>query len=92
MIDDSLRYIIHSTDGRGEIVSITKKFLKGCMMKSEQFENIFFEFRIEMNHTKAYEKAEEVHEKIFGSRRYSSYESFRISTNRDSHRKTLLGS
>jgi hypothetical protein len=78
MMDDTIKYVVHATDGRqGDIVSIPRNFLKGCMMKPKAFDDMVFKLMTEVGtQVKAYEKAEEIHYQVFGCNRYSSYESY----------------
>jgi hypothetical protein len=78
-MDDTLKYVIHALDGNdANFITLPRKFVQGCVMKPEQFDEAVFQFQHEqgLRHTEAYEKAEDLHYKMFGSNRYSSYESF----------------
>ena len=55
---------------------------KMCEMKPEYFNGVFETLIKDMNFNQAYEVCEQAHEKIFGSRKYSSYDSFRRVRNR----------
>lgn len=79
MMDDTLRYVVHQLDGSGDIISLPRTFIKGCMMSADKFEEVFSEFKECNNNVIAYEKAEEIHERLFGTPRYSDYDSFRVS-------------
>lgn len=76
-MDDTLKYVIHSTDGGGDFVTLPRKFVAGCAMKADAFDDVFFEFHLENRGDVAYEQAEQLHERIFGCRKYSDYGSFR---------------
>ena len=52
------------------------------MMSADKFEEVFCELKAQHNSLIAYEKAEEIHERLFGSPRYSDYDSFRVSMSR----------
>jgi len=61
----------------GDFTFLPKRLAAGAVLSVESFDNLFFEcLREEKIHTKAYEKAEEIHEQYFGTNRYSCYESF----------------
>lgn len=77
MMDDTLRYVVHQLDGSGDIISLPRTFMRGCMMSADKFEEVFCELKTQHNNLIAYEKAEEIHERLFGISRYSDYDSFR---------------
>lgn len=78
-MDDTIRYVLHATDGRqNDLITLPRKFVAGCVMKSEQFEEVYFEFTLENKYSEAYRKAEDLHVKLFGVQKYSSYESFKV--------------
>ena len=79
MKDDTLRYVVHQLDGSGDIISLPRTFMRGCMMSADKFEEVFCELKSSHNNLIAYEKTEEIHERLFGSPRYSDYDSFRVS-------------
>lgn len=79
MMDDTLRYVVHQLDGSGDIISLPRTFLKGLSMSADRFKEVFSEFNECHNSVIAYEKAEEIHERLFGAPRYSDYDSFRVS-------------
>lgn len=84
-MDDTLRYVVHQLDGRGDIIALPRTFLKGLSMSADRFEEVFSEFKERHNNVMAYEKAEELHERLFGSPRYSDYDSFRVTMSRKKH-------
>jgi hypothetical protein len=80
--DGKLRMTLQSTDGNGcDIVVMPKVLVKNCSMSAEGFDELFFSFynNGSVTHTAAYEKAEQVHEQYFEKRKYSDYESYRVS-------------
>lgn len=74
----SIKYTFVSTDGKSEIVEVSRDFLKHVTLTAEGFEEVFFdEVRTSSTYMEAYEKVEVWHEETFGKRRYSDYNSFR---------------
>lgn len=92
MNDDTLKYVLHATDGRGDFISLPRKFIEGCVMTSEKFEEVYYEFTHDRRYADAYRQAEDLHVKLFGVQRYSSYESFKVqlSKKHGSHNKTIF--
>lgn len=79
MMDDTLRYVVHQLDGSGDIISLPRTFLKGCVMRSDQFKAAFLEFcQKERTQEDAYWATEDIHLKLFGSQRYSDFNSFKV--------------
>jgi hypothetical protein len=74
----SVKYTFVSTDGKCDIVTVSKDLLQNCTLTAEGFEQVFFtEARTSTTYIEAYEKAEAWHEETFNKRRYSDYDSFR---------------
>lgn len=73
------RWVVESTDGKSCDIVVMPKFLaENVTMTTRGFDELFFHFlEPTMTHTDAYEKAEQVHEQYFHTRKYSSYESFK---------------
>lgn len=64
----------------GDFTFLPQSLAKGCQLNAESFDDLFHNcLKVEKLHTKAYDKAEEIHEQWFGERKYSDYESFRVS-------------
>jgi len=64
----------------GDFTFLPVRIAKGCTLKAESFDDLFFEcLKSQKTHEKAYFKAEEIHEQYFGTTKYSSYESFQSS-------------
>jgi hypothetical protein len=78
MKDDTLKYVIYSTDGRGDFVTLPRKFIQGCQMEPRAFDDLFVSLcdGVKKGST-AYYEAEEIHVKIFGKPKYSDYQSFK---------------
>jgi hypothetical protein len=79
---------LQSTDGGScEIVVMPKVLVKNCSMSAEGFDELFFNFlKTNVTHTVAYEEAEKVHESYFEKRKYSDYESYRVSKSKRLHK------
>ena len=78
MTDDTLKYVLYSTDGRGDFVTLPRKFIQGCQMEPKAFEELFFSMCDgKKKYSEAYRQAEDVHIKIFGKPKYTGYECFR---------------
>lgn len=59
---------------------IPKRLVKDSSLSAQSFKELFYSCMKESKtYVEAYEKAEEIHEKYFDKRRYSSYNSFRHS-------------
>lgn len=83
MKDDKFKYVLYSTDGRGEFVTLPRSFVQGCTMKPTQFEEMYNSFCTDSkNYTEAYHKAEDLHVKLFGEQKYSDFHSFSEIKNR----------
>lgn len=78
MRDDTIRYIIHQLDSPGDIISVPRCFLRGFRMSAEAFAEYYKDLTRECNRVTAYEKLEDIHERLFGRPRYSDYDSFRV--------------
>ena len=79
MTDDTLKYVLYSTDGRGDFVTLPRKFIQGCQMEPRAFEELFFSMCDNTkSYNKAYHEAEDVHIRIFGKPKYSDYNSFKF--------------
>jgi hypothetical protein len=78
MKDDTIKYVLSSTDGKGDFISLPRKFVQGCQMEPRAFEELFFSMcdGVKSN-TKAYHEAEDIHVKVFGKQKYSDYQSFK---------------
>ena len=78
MTDDTLKYVLYSTDGKGDFVTLPRKFVQGCQMEPKAFEDLFFSMCDgRKSYSKAYHEAEDLHVKIFGKQKYSDYQSFK---------------
>lgn len=63
-----------------DVIVLPKTIARGCSMTASGFDELFFDkLKTSSTHIEAYEKAEGIHESIFGKRRYKEYDSFRIS-------------
>lgn len=79
MTDDTLKYVLYSTDGRGDFVTLPRKFVHGCQMEPRTFKELYYSLcDTKKTYTQAYYEAEEIHVKIFGKPKYSDYASFRV--------------
>ncbi len=61
-----------------------------CELKTACFVQIYYDLIPEFGLTKSYELLENEHQKMFGTRRYSSYDSFRMIRKRYLRNETLL--
>ncbi len=62
----------------GDIVILSKNMIKGATMATESFDDLFYSFiNGAKTYEEAYEKAENIHEELFETRRYSSFDSYR---------------
>lgn len=78
MTDDTIKYVLSSTDGKGDFITLPRKFVHGCQMVPSAFEELFFSFASDgKSYSNAYHEAENVHVKIFGKQKYSDYQSFK---------------
>jgi hypothetical protein len=76
----SVKYTFVSTDGKCDIVTVSRDLLQNCTLTAEGFEQVFFnEARTSTTYVEAYEKVEAWHEEMFNKRKYSDYNSFRNS-------------
>jgi hypothetical protein len=75
--DGKLKMTIEEIGSPTDIVVIPKNI--SCSMTSQGFTKVFFSCLSGRSHTEAYDKAEEIHTQYFQQRKYSSYESFRVS-------------
>jgi hypothetical protein len=81
--DGSLWMTIETMGGDVDLAILPKSVIKGSSLSSESFEELFFKCMKETHsNVQAYEKAEEIHEEYFSTRRYSSYDSFRTQKNK----------
>jgi hypothetical protein len=79
MTDDTIKYVLSSTDGKGDFISLPRKFVQGCQMEPRAFEELFFSMCDGVkSYSKAYHEAEEIHIKVFGKPKYSDYSSFKF--------------
>lgn len=79
MTDDTLKYVLYSTDGRGDFVTLPRNFVHGCQMEPKAFEDLFFSLCDGVKkYSTAYYEAEDIHVRIFGKPKYSDYSSFRF--------------
>ena len=61
---------------------LPKSIVKDSSLSPKGFEELVFKcYKDESSHEKAYYKAEEIHVEYFGSKKYASFESFRVSKN-----------
>ena len=61
-----------------------------CEMKTSAFVLLYYDLIAEYGLKGAYKKLEDEHQKMFGVRRYSSYDSFRMIRKRFLRKETLL--
>lgn len=73
-----LKYTIESTDGNltgNEIVSV----INNASLSNIKFIEKYYDYYAECkDHKEAYERIEKLHETLFGKRKYSDYDSFRV--------------
>ena len=84
IVNGGIKWTVEATDGTltpDDLVSVTSSC--HVSMSSEGFERLFFKYvNCTETYVEAYEKAEAIHEKICGRRRYSDWDSFRVVKNR----------
>jgi hypothetical protein len=77
-----LLYSIESTDSLSptDIAVVSKNVLQKSSISAEGFDDLFFDsLKESRSHKEAYFKAEEKHFNIFGTKRYTDFDSYRIS-------------
>jgi hypothetical protein len=74
-----VKWTIESTD-RNVTSDDFVTVVSHCSMSAVGFDELFFRYvNDSKTHTEAYERAEKVHETLLGRRKYSDYDSFRVS-------------
>lgn len=64
----------------GDFTVLPKSLATNCKLNPESFDDLFFEcLKEKRTHEEAYNQAEEIHEQFFGARKYTGFETFRIS-------------
>lgn len=71
-----LTWTIEGTDGITQRDFVT--VIKNSTLSTEKFIELYYNYFTECkNHRKAYERVENLHENLLGSRKYSDYDSFK---------------
>ncbi|HZI23804.1 MAG TPA: hypothetical protein VFD46_01940 [Chryseolinea sp.] len=81
--DGKLYMTIETIGGETDLTILPKSVIKNSALSPQSFEDLFFKCMNEAEtNVEAYEKAEQIHEQFFDTRRYSSYDSFRTQKNK----------
>lgn len=81
--DGKLKWTIEAVGpgiSSNDIKILPSSIVKGCTLSPVTFDEIFLEKLKECKtHVEAYEKTEQLHEQYFEKRKYSDYDSFKVS-------------
>jgi len=78
--DGELYMSIESTSGDVDFTILPKSIVLNSSLSPKSFDDLFLKCTKDMGtYVEAYNKAEQIHQDFFGVKKYSDYDSFRIS-------------